>query len=188
MILLTALPLFMMMIVVLRCLQGRPIFIGHQRVGRDGKRFRCLKFRSMVADADSVLERHLVEDPAARAEWAATRKLRGDPRITPLGRILRKSSMDELPQLLNVLRGDMSLVGPRPIVETEMVHYGPHIGDYCRVRPGLTGQWQVSGRSDVSYRSRVDLDIDYIHRLSLGRDIYILLKTIPAVMTSRGSY
>ena len=182
------LPFLLLIALALLIAQGRPILISHQRVGQNGVRFGCLKFRSMVRNADDVLRSHLAEDPAARAEWAKGRKLKSDPRVTPLGRLLRKASVDELPQLLNVLRGDMSLVGPRPIVEQEVPFYGAAITHYHRVRPGLTGHWQVSGRSDVSYPSRIQMDIDYVDRIRFGRDLLIILKTVPAVVTSRGSY
>ena len=168
--------------------QGWPILIRHRRVGRAGRIFPCLKFRTMVVDADAVLNRHLAENPAARAEWESTRKLRDDPRVTPFGRVLRKSSIDELPQLFNVLRGEMSLVGPRPIVPAEIMHYGADIAVYQRVRPGLTGAWQVSGRSDLSYEGRVKLDCEYVRGRSFGRDLAILALTVPAVLRARGSY
>lgn len=168
--------------------QGGPLLIRHQRIGKRGKPFACLKFRSMVVDGDAVLERHLARDAAARAEWASNRKLKEDPRVTPFGKIMRQTSVDELPQLLNVLRGEMSLVGPRPIVAAEVVHYGIHIGQYEHVRPGLTGAWQVSGRSQLSYEARVALDCEYVARRSFRRDLSILLATVPAVLTSKGSY
>ena len=168
--------------------QGRPLLIRHRRVGRGGMTFPCLKFRTMVVDADGVLQRHLAENPAARAEWDSSRKLKNDPRVTALGRVLRKSSLDELPQLINVLRGEMSLVGPRPIVSAEAIHYGVHIERYHEVRPGLTGAWQVSGRSDTSYDQRVALDCEYVASRSFGRDLAILLLTVPAVLRSKGSY
>ena len=135
-----------------------------------------------------ILRAHLAEDDDARREWESTRKLKVDPRVTAMGRVLRKSSADELPQLFNVLRGEMSLVGPRPIVQDEVSHFGQSITHYHRVRPGLTGAWQISGRSDTSYAKRVQLDTDYVTNQSLGRDIMILLRTVPAVLRSRGSY
>nr|WP_245443600.1 sugar transferase [Labrys okinawensis] len=181
-------PLFVLLLGVLLVLQGRPIFIRHNRVGRGGALFPCLKFRSMVTNSEEVLREHLAANSAARQEWEETHKLKNDPRITPLGQFLRKSSIDELPQLLNVIRGDMSLVGPRPIVRDEMVRYGAHIEDYLKVRPGLTGLWQVSGRSDVSYQHRVSLDVRYVREWSLWSDIVIILKTIPAVLRPSGSY
>ena len=182
------LPFLLLIALALLIAQGRPILVSHQRVGRNGIGFGCLKFRSMVRNADEILRTHLAEDAAARAEWAQSRKLKCDPRVTPLGRVLRKSSVDELPQLFNVLRGDMSLVGPRPIVEQEVPYYGAAINHYYRVRPGLTGHWQVSGRSDVSYPSRIQMDVDYVDRIRFGRDLLIMLKTVPVMVTWRGSY
>jgi exopolysaccharide production protein ExoY len=182
------LPLFATVVLTLLMLQGHPVLIKHRRVGLGGKSFWCLKFRTMVGNGDEVLRRHLAENAAARIEWDARRKLKDDPRVTPLGHALRKSSVDELPQLINILKGDMSLVGPRPIVEDEIKHYGANISHYFKVRPGLTGLWQVSGRSDVSYDSRVKLDTAYVDRMNLVTDLGILLKTVPAVLKSRGSY
>jgi exopolysaccharide production protein ExoY len=161
---------------------GRPVIFAHTRVGLGGETFRCFKFRSMVLNGDEVLKRHLAANPAAAREWNETRKLRDDPRVTPLGRILRKTSLDELPQLFNVLRGEMSCVGPRPIVAAELERYGSRAGHYLRVRPGLTGLWQVSGRSQLGYRERVKLDCVYVRRWSLGLDIALLFWTIPAVL------
>ena len=186
-IVLVFLPLFAVIGLALLA-QGRPLLIRHRRIGRGGEMFPCLKFRTMVVNGDEVLQRHLAEDPAAREEWAASQKLKSDPRVTPLGRVLRKSSLDELPQLLNVLRGEMSLVGPRPIVPAEAVHYGAHIEKYQAVRPGLTGAWQVSGRSDVSYHQRVSLDCHYVETRNFRGDLGIMLMTIPAVLKSKGSY
>lgn len=185
--LLMFMPLFGLICFILLT-QGRPLLIRHRRVGRGGETFPCLKFRTMVVDSDAVLQRHLAEDPAAREEWEASRKLKNDPRVTALGRVLRKTSIDELPQLLNVLRGEMSLVGPRPIVPAEVIHYGIHIERYHEVRPGLTGAWQISGRSDVSYEQRVALDCDYVAGRSFRRDLGILVRTVPAVLKSKGSY
>ncbi len=167
---------------------GGPIFFAHRRLGRDGRRFACLKFRSMATDAQARLNQLLAIDPAARAEWERDHKLRSDPRITRLGEFLRRSSLDELPQLFNVLRGEMSLVGPRPIVEAEARRYGHRIRNYCSVRPGITGLWQVSGRNNTSYRRRVAIDVVYSKRKSLLLDGRILLMTIPAVLLRRGSY
>lgn len=165
-----------------------PVLFAHRRLGRGGTAFPCLKFRTMVMDAEARLARILAEDPVARAEWALDHKLRRDPRITPVGRFLRASSLDELPQLINVLRGEMSLVGPRPIVEGEVVRYGRYYKQYCRVRPGITGLWQVSGRNDVSYRRRVALDVAYARACSLRLNTRIMLMTIPSVLLARGSY
>ena len=169
-------------------LQGRPFLVRHMRVGRGGHLFPCLKFRTMVVNAEAALQSHLADNPAAREEWAANRKLKEDPRVTALGQVLRKSSLDELPQLVNVLRGEMSLVGPRPIVPAEAIHYGVHIERYHQVRPGLTGAWQVSGRSDLSYDHRVALDCDYVAQRTFRRDLFILAQTVPAVLKSKGSY
>jgi exopolysaccharide production protein ExoY len=167
---------------------GGPIFFSHRRVGRNGRSFFCLKFRSMAIDAEERLQNLLATDPAARAEWANDHKLKRDPRITPLGQFLRTSSLDELPQLFNVLRGEMSLVGPRPVVQAESVKYGRRFGSYCSVRPGITGLWQVSGRNDVSYRRRVAMDVLYARSKSLPLDFKILLLTVPAVLLKRGCY
>ncbi|KAA0108026.1 sugar transferase [Methylobacterium sp. P1-11] len=163
-----------------------PIF-RHMRLGRDGRRFGCLKFRSMVTDGDAVLAEHLAANPRARAEWEATHKLGDDPRITAIGHVLRKTSLDELPQLWNVLRGEMSLVGPRPIVPAEVVRYGRAFATCFAVPPGVTGLWQVSGRSDTTYCERVALDLDYATRWSLRRDLAIMIRTVPAVLAQRGS-
>jgi exopolysaccharide production protein ExoY len=180
-------PFILFVAIIIYFLDGRPIFIKHLRVGRGGSRFGCLKFRTMVVDADSALQRHLARNEEASREWAASHKLRDDPRITRLGQVLRKASVDELPQLLNVLRGEMSIVGPRPVVESELHYYGAHIDRYLTVRPGLTGAWQVGGRSETSYASRVQMDVDYIDNWSMGRDLAIIIKTIPAVLSAKGS-
>jgi undecaprenyl-phosphate galactose phosphotransferase len=179
-------PLFLVIASLVRA-DGGPAFFGHRRIGLNGDRFRCLKFRTMVSDADNVLRQLLIKDPAARAEWEATQKLRNDPRITAIGRFLRKTSLDELPQLLNVLRGEMSLVGPRPIVDAELPRYGKDIVYYYETRPGMTGLWQVSGRSDASYERRVQLDLWYVKNWTLWHDVTILLKTIPAVLCRDGA-
>jgi undecaprenyl-phosphate galactose phosphotransferase len=165
-----------------------PVFYGHRRIGRRGQPFKCWKFRSMVPNAGEVLARLLANDPAARAEWDANFKLRNDPRITPIGRFLRVTSLDELPQLINVVAGDMSLVGPRPIVTEEVRRYGAAYHDYARCRPGITGLWQISGRNDVGYRERVQLDQHYARHWSLRRDLTILLRTPFAVMRRSGAY
>lgn len=163
-----------------------PIFV-HRRLGRGGTTFPCFKFRSMVVDAQTRLDHILETDAAAAAEWARDQKLRNDPRITSFGEFLRKTSLDELPQLANVLRGEMSLVGPRPIVPNEVPRYGRYFRNYCEVKPGITGLWQVSGRNDVSYRRRVALDTVYSRSRSVGFDLLILGRTVPAVLTGRGS-
>ncbi|HYF89367.1 sugar transferase [Azospirillum sp.] len=167
---------------------GGPAVFGHRRIGADGRSFTCLKFRSMVVNSAEVLERLLATDETARTEWLATRKLRNDPRITPVGRFLRKSSLDELPQLINVLRGDMSLVGPRPIIDDEVPYYRACFPFYTRCRPGLTGLWQVSGRSDVDYVRRVQLDTAYVVGWSFWADIGIMLRTVRVVVKGSGAY
>lgn len=168
-------------------LDGGPIFYAQRRIGAGGREFNCLKFRSMVPEADDVLRRILVQDLAAALEWKATHKLRDDPRVTPIGRFLRRTSLDELPQLFNVLRLEMSLVGPRPIVQSEVVRYGEDFVSYCETRPGVTGLWQVSGRSDTSYDQRVQLDTWYVKNWTLWHDVAILAKTVPAVLQGRGA-
>ena len=181
-------PFFLIVALMVRA-DGGPAFFAHQRVGRGGKLFGCLKFRSMVIDSQARLEALLASDPAARAEWEATRKLKNDPRITRIGRFLRSTSLDELPQLINVLRGEMSLVGPRPVQEAEIDrYYGASAAHYMAVRPGITGLWQVSGRSETSYESRVALDVSYVSRPSLLADLSILLRTPVAVISRRGAH
>jgi Undecaprenyl-phosphate galactose phosphotransferase WbaP len=168
---------------------GGPIFFAHERVGRGGQLFKCLKFRTMVPNAGEILEQLLSRNPEARREWMATRKLRDDPRTTQLGSILRAASIDELPQLLNVLRGEMSLVGPRPVVQQELsVHYKADHSYYLLVRPGVTGLWQISGRNEIGYEQRVHLDAWYVRNWSLWSDIIILTRTVPAVLVGRGAY
>jgi exopolysaccharide production protein ExoY len=164
------------------------VLFAQKRNGRGGRRFRCYKFRSMRPDAEIYLKQLLSTDPVLRREWEQTHKLKQDPRITPLGDFLRRSSLDELPQLFNIIRGEMSIVGPRPIVDSEIHHYGRWYRYYTRVRPGLTGLWQVSGRSDVSYRRRVAMDRLYVRTRSLNSYVWILLATAPAVLMRRGSY
>ena len=180
-------PLLVAIALVVRCDGGDALF-GHRRIGAGGRVFRCWKFRSMVLDADAVLARTLANDPAARAEWDRDFKLRQDPRVTPLGKFLRRSSLDELPQLFNVLRGEMSLVGPRPIVAAEVERYGSAIVEYHSCKPGITGLWQVSGRNDVDYAERVELDRRYARTWSLGGDLVILARTLGAVARRSGAY
>lgn len=165
-----------------------PILFIHQRIGEKGRSFPCYKFRTMVTDGDKQLEKHLRENPEARAEWERDFKLKKDPRITGIGRFLRKTSLDELPQLINVLKGEMSLVGPRPIVEKEIERYGSYIEDYYLVRPGMTGYWQVSGRNDVDYKERVQMDAWYVRNWSLWQDLVLLFKTIKVVLGRNGAY
>lgn len=179
-------PIVLLLAVVVRR-DGGPVFFGHERVGRNGIPFKCLKIRSMVPDAKARLEALLEADPEAAVQWKAERKLDNDPRITPFGHFLRKSSLDELPQLLNILRGEMSLVGPRPVPQDELdENYGVQKRVYQAMRPGLTGLWQVSGRNDVSYAERVQMDVDYFKTMSLRRDLSILLRTALAVVKRTG--
>lgn len=185
---LVLLPVLLLIALLIKIQDGGPALYWQKRIGRGGQRFPCFKFRSMVTDAESRLSQYLATNPEARAEWAADHKLRNDPRITALGQFLRKSSLDELPQLLNVLRGEMSLVGPRPIVDAEISRYGRYFEHYCRVRPGITGLWQVMGRNDVSYRRRVALDVTYVKIRSTTTYMAILIKTVPAVVFRSGVY
>ena len=180
-------PLMLVLALLIRA-DGGPALYRHRRIGAGGRVFDCIKFRSMVVNADKVLRQVIANDPAAAAEWSANQKLRDDPRVTKLGLFLRLSSLDELPQIFNVLRGEMSLVGPRPIVQSEVARYGSDIEYYYAAKPGLTGLWQVSGRSDMSYISRVKLDVWYVVNWTLWHDIAILFKTVPAVFLQRGAF
>ncbi len=171
------------------CIENRGgIIFAHKRVGMYGKTFNCYKFQTMINDAEKVLEKYLAENPSARREWEETFKLTNDPRVTKLGNFLRRTSLDELPQLWNVILGDMSLVGPRPIVEEEVPKYGKNIREYYMVLPGITGMWQVSGRSDTTYPERVAMDTWYVRNWSVWIDIMYLFKTVKAVLTRRGAY
>ena len=172
------LPLELMIALLILVTMGRPVLFAHPRVGFQRRLFNCHKFRSMVRDPDTVLERHLAENPEAAREWRETQKLRNDPRITFVGRMLRKSSLDELPQLINVLRGEMSCVGPRPVVADELARYGAKTPLYLSVRPGMTGLWQVSGRSSVDYAHRIELDETYVRSWSPWLDLRILASTL----------
>jgi undecaprenyl-phosphate galactose phosphotransferase len=167
---------------------GRPVLYRHPRIGRGGRPFQCVKFRTMVPDAERVLEEHLAAHPQAQAEWDRDHKLKDDPRITPIGAWLRHTSLDELPQLINVMRGEMSLVGPRPVVDDELARYGDNLIYYIETTPGLTGLWQVSGRNDLDYRRRIHLDCWYVRNWSLWYDLVILLKTPRAVLRGHGAY
>ena len=164
-----------------------PIIYRHLRTGRHGKSFGCLKFRTMVPDAEQVLRELLQQDADLRREWMRDQKLRNDPRVTAIGRFLRRTSLDELPQLWNVLKGDMSLVGPRPVVREELARYGRRLENYLTAKPGVTGLWQVMGRSDACYRRRVALDCYYVRKQNLILDFYILLRTVKVVLRSDGA-
>ncbi|HDT6510888.1 TPA: undecaprenyl-phosphate galactose phosphotransferase WbaP [Klebsiella aerogenes] len=167
---------------------GGAAIYGHVRVGKDGKPFKCLKFRSMVVNSKEVLDELLASDPDSKAEWDATFKLKNDPRVTKIGHFLRRTSLDELPQLFNVLKGEMSLVGPRPIITAELERYNDEVDYYLLSKPGMTGLWQVSGRSDVDYDTRVYLDAWYVKNWSMWNDIAILFKTISVVLKKDGAY
>lgn len=179
------LPIIGVLYLVVRS-DGGPGFFGHERVGRDGKMFKCWKLRSMVIDAEERLNEHLDADPEAKAEWDRDRKLRNDPRITRVGAFIRKSSFDEFPQIWNVLRGEMSLVGPRPVTYDELDRYGSQKWAYLEMRPGVTGLWQVSGRNETSYDDRVALDARYCREVSLVQDLKILFSTIGAILKRTG--
>lgn len=181
-------PLLLMLAMLVKFSCGGRVLYGHSRVGRNGTFFRCLKFRTMVENGDHILTQHFARNPGLHEEWIATRKLQNDPRVTRVGAVLRKLSLDELPQIFNILRGDMSFVGPRPVVEDELELYGSAADCYLKSRPGLTGLWQVSGRNDVSYGTRVAFDRHYVENWSFVFDLKILILTFPAVFSSRGSY
>lgn len=181
-------PLLLMLAALVKFSDRGSVAYGHLRIGRNGAVFRCWKFRTMVENGDEVLAAHFASNPQDRVEWNATRKLQNDPRVTRVGAVLRKLSLDELPQIINILIGEMSFVGPRPVVKDELELYGSAAAYYLRSRPGLTGLWQVSGRNDVSYGTRVAFDRHYVENWSFTFDLKILIMTIPAVISSRGSY
>lgn len=180
-------PLFAVLVLAVRCSSRGPVFYAQPRVGRRGRAFHCWKFRTMVRDADQRLATLLGGDPELAQEFAAAHKLRRDPRITKVGRFLRRTSLDELPQFFNVLRGEMSVVGPRPIVWDEAVHYGPLLPGVLTVRPGLTGLWQVSGRNKLSYEARVALQAQSARPASLRRDVGIVVRTALLMLPWRDS-
>lgn len=188
-VLTAGLPIFLLIGLAVKCSSRGPIFYSHQRIGRGGKPFACYKFRTMYSDADQRLKELLESDPALKKEWDENCKLKNDPRVTPIGAFLRKSSLDELPQFWNVLKGDLSVVGPRPVVEQEVTkHFGEKASVILSIRPGLTGLWQVSGRSDMAYAMRIQLDELYVNTQSLLLDLKLIIKTIPAMLFSRGAY
>lgn len=182
------LPLLILIILALKLTSPGPVLFAHRRVGKGGRVFPCYKFRSMVVDSAEVLEQHLAHSPEAQQEWARDQKLRNDPRVTPIGRFLRRSSLDEVPQIFNVLLGQMSMVGPRPIVESEVIRYRQYIADYMSVKPGITGLWQISGRNNTTYRRRVALDTAYARSRNLTLDLAIMARTVPAVLSGSGCY
>lgn len=185
---LVLLPALILIALIVKLTSRGPVLYGHKRLGHGGAEFKAWKFRTMVVDADKALERYLNENPAARREWEKDHKLKWDPRITPVGRLFRKLSLDELPQLWNVIRGEMSLVGPRPIVTKEIAKYGGAYRLYTAVKPGITGLWQVSGRNNTTYDERVQLDEYYVRNWSPWLDAYLLLRTIRTVLFTEGAY
>jgi Undecaprenyl-phosphate galactose phosphotransferase WbaP len=182
------LPLILIIAAAVKLTSPGHLFYGHLRVGRNNARFRVWKFRTMVNDADTLLAERLATDPLLQIEWDRDQKLRQDPRLTPIGKLLRRFSLDELPQLWNVIKGEMSVVGPRPICEAEIAKYREYFADYTKVLPGISGLWQVSGRNETTYPYRVYLDTYYVNNWSLLLDLRILLRTVKAVLTARGAY
>jgi exopolysaccharide production protein ExoY len=180
-------PLIVAIVLLMRREAGSIIY-KHRRIGRYGRVFECLKFRTMVSNADQVLQELLESNPEIKAEWLRDHKLRCDPRVTRLGRFLRRTSLDELPQLWNVVRGEMSLVGPRPVVREELLRYGRNARAYLSAKPGITGLWQIKGRNDTDYRRRVALDTYYVRNQNLMLDLYILLQTTRVVLGGSGAY
>jgi undecaprenyl-phosphate galactose phosphotransferase len=188
-LILICLPVFFLLALAIRISSEGKILYAHKRVGRGGKVFTCYKFRTMYADAEHRLKAILSKNPALQSEWEQSYKLKCDPRVTPLGAFLRKTSLDEFPQFWNVLKGDLSIVGPRPVVQEELItHIGTRATRILTIRPGLTGLWQVSGRSDTSYQKRIELDEQYIRDRSFWLDLKIIARTIPAMLFSKGAY
>lgn len=184
-----ALPLFVALAVAVRLTSKGKSIYSQERIGRGGKTFKCYKFRTMHPDADARLKEILASDPERRKEWEELHKLKDDPRVTALGSFLRKTSLDELPQFWNVLKGDLSVVGPRPVVRLELEkHFAGKAEKIFTIRPGLTGPWQISGRSDVSYQKRIEMDEHYVDNQSFWWDLKLVVKTIPAMISSKGAY
>jgi lipopolysaccharide/colanic/teichoic acid biosynthesis glycosyltransferase len=181
-------PVLLVVALVVKFQDGGSFFYSQRRLGLGGREFACHKFRSMLVDSQARLEQLLATDADARAEWARDHKLKQDPRITAFGRFIRKTSLDEFPQLFNVIKGDMSLVGPRPIVRDEIKKYGRTFPIYASIKPGITGLWQISGRNNISYARRVAMDRYFAGRCTVGFYLYILVMTVPAILVQRGSY
>jgi len=181
-------PLMFFIVLAIKLSSRGPVLFKQERLGRGGQTFSCYKFRTMRIDSEAILDELLATDPVARAEWDRDQKLRNDPRILSVGGLLRRTSLDEFPQFLNVLMGDMSIVGPRPIVAAEAVRYRRYINDYFAVRPGITGLWQVSGRNLTTYRRRVACDVLYVRAKSARNDVRIMAMTVPTVLLARGAY
>ena len=181
-------PVMIVIGIIIKLSDGGNAIFTQPRIGRGAVEFDCLKFRTMVLDAPETLAEILANDEQAAREWEQDQKLKNDPRVTKFGKFLRKTSLDELPQLWNILKGDMSVVGPRPIIEDEVSKYGRHFRAYASVTPGVTGLWQISGRSDTTYEERVQLDAKYANTQTVWLDLKILFLTIPAVLFSKGAY
>ena len=181
-------PIMIILAILTKITSKGPIFYGHKRIGKNHKEIKCWKFRSMCTNSQEILEQILATDPIRRAEWEKDRKFLDDPRVTKFGKLLRKTSLDELPQIFNILKGDMSLVGPRPVTEPELIKYGKYQDYVLSVLPGLSGMWQISGRSDTGYEERISFDSYYIQNWSIWLDIWILLKTIWVVISGKGAY
>lgn len=180
-------PVMILAAIAVKLQDGGPVFFAQMRVGRHGRLFRCLKFRSMIVGAENCMDDLLSDDPEAAEEWGRNQKLAHDPRVTPVGRLLRATSVDELPQLLNVLRGEMSVVGPRPITPDQVQDYGAGYPRYCTARPGITGLWQVSGRNQTTFRRRAEFDQAYLRAWSLLTDVVLLVRTVDVVVRRRGA-
>ena len=181
-------PLTLVVSIIVKATSKGPVFYGHKRIGKNGKEFKCWKFRSMVIDADKQLDKILAENPEMKKEWEKDRKFTNDPRVTKIGKILRKTSIDEIPQFYNVLIGEMSFIGPRPVTRPELARYGDKSDFILSVQPGLSGMWQISGRSDTGYEERITLDSYYIHNWSVWFDVWIIIKTIFVVLRGKGAY
>jgi exopolysaccharide production protein ExoY len=188
-VLIMVLPLMLLLAILIYVRDPGPVIYRHTRIGQNGKAFGCFKFRTMVTNADALLEKILSEKPALKDEWERTHKLSSDPRIIPkIGSFMRRSSLDELPQLFNILMGDMSFTGPRPVTKQEVALYGTDAAWYLKVRPGLTGLWQVQGRSTTTFQERVAMDVHYVRTRSFLKDIWIILQTPAVVLRGRGAY
>jgi len=189
-IILFSIPLVLVLSLLIKLNSRGPIFFKQIRIGKDKKPFECIKFRTMSKEADDILNNLLLKDKKLRKEFKKTQKLKNDPRITPVGKFLRKTSLDEFPQFLNVLKGEMSLIGPRPIVEEEKIRYGKHLNKVLSIKPGITGLWQVSGRNKLSYKRRIKLDLIYVNERNISMDLNILIRTIGVILFpfDRGAY
>ncbi len=189
-IILFSIPLVLVLALLIKLNSRGPIFFKQIRIGKDKKLFECIKFRTMSKEADDILNNLLLKDKKLRKEFKKTQKLKNDPRITPIGKFLRKTSLDELPQFLNVLKGEMSLIGPRPIVEEEKIRYGKNLNKVLSIKPGITGLWQVSGRNKLSYKRRIKLDLIYVNQRNISMDFNILIRTIGVILFpfDRGAY